>query len=438
VARAIVMPSMGMYTEEGVLTAWLRPSGTRVTLGEPVAEITTEKATFEIPAPEAGILHTATNVGTTLQVEAMIGYILGDGESVPTARTVSSAPVSQLAAQLPSDHSQISAVARTLRATPVAKRMAAQHQVDLKQVVGSGPGGRIVEADIQTLIAKRGLTGRTLTDPMGAERSPMTGSRRSLAERLRNTLATAASTTLTRQANADFLVIARQRLAEKLGQAPSYDALFIKLFAVALREHPEFNAVIEGDSIVRLGEINVGFAVSVPNGLIVPVVPNADSAPFKNVVETVRSLTDRALAGRMQPADVEAGTATISNLGIHGVDAFTPILNGSQSVILGIGRIVQSPIVRSAELAIGHTCVLSLTFDHRVADGVPAALLLNAVVRRMSDEQFFTSLGGKSNTAALCPHDGQGKRFAHRRFFVGGRFARLRLRKSAPIRSTAT
>jgi len=393
VARAIVMPSMGMYTEEGVLTAWLRAAGSRVTLGEPVAEITTEKATFEIPAPEEGTLHPVAAVGTTLRVEGLMGYILQDGEAVPSAALATPASESRVAEHVSSATKDGPPTVGPLRATPVAKRMAAQHHIDLKQVMGSGPGGRIVEADIQALIAKRGSMGQTSVDRNIAGRSPMTGLRRSLAERLRTTLATAASTTLTREATADLLVVARQRLAKKLGQAPSYDALFIKLFAAALRERPELNAIIEGDSIVRLAEINIGFAVAVPNGLIVPVVRNADSAPFANIVETVGNLTDRILAGRLLPADVEGGTATISNLGSHGVDAFTPILNGSQSVILGIGRIVQRPVVRNAELAIGHTCVLSLTFDHRVADGALAAQLLDAVVRRMNDEQFFASLG---------------------------------------------
>jgi len=383
-----------MYTEEGVLTAWLRAAGSRVTLGEPVAEITTEKATFEIPAPEAGTLHAVAAVGTTLRVEALMGYILQDGEAVPSVTLAAAAPESRAPAQVSPGINPAPSAAGPLRATPVAKRIAAQHNIDLRQVKGSGPGGRIVEADIQALIAKRGPSGQTSADHKTGERLPMTGLRRSLAKRLRNTLATAASTTLTSEASADLLVVARQRLAEKLGQTPSYDALFIKLFAAALRERPELNAVIEGDNIVRLTEINVGFAVAVPNGLIVPVVRNADSAPFGNIVETVGNLTGRALAGRLQPADVDAGTATISNLGSHGVDAFTPILNGSQSVILGIGRIVQRPVVRNAELAIGHTCVLSLTFDHRVADGAPAALLLDAVVRRMNDGQFFASLGG--------------------------------------------
>jgi pyruvate dehydrogenase E2 component (dihydrolipoamide acetyltransferase) len=392
VARAIVMPSMGMYTEEGVLTAWLRPAGTRVSVGEPVAEITTEKATFEIPAPEEGILHPVATVGTTLRVEVLMGYILRAGETAPAFTNASPASVSQVPAHVSSANNQTFPSPGSLRASPVAKRMAAQHHIDLKQVAGSGPGGRIVEADIQELITKGGPVLQTSAERKIIERSPMTSLRRSLAERLRNTLATAASTTLTREAGADFLVAARQKLSEKLGRAPSYDALFIKLFASALRERPELNAVIEGDNLVRFAEINVGFAVAVPNGLIVPVVRNADSVPFGNVVETVRGLTDRALAGRLQPADVEAGTATISNLGSHGIDAFTPILNGPQSAILGIGRLVQRPVVRGAALAIGQTCVLSLTFDHRVADGAPAALLLDAVVRRMNDESFLSSL----------------------------------------------
>jgi pyruvate/2-oxoglutarate dehydrogenase complex dihydrolipoamide acyltransferase (E2) component len=383
-----------MYTEEGVLTAWLRAAGSRVAAGEPVAEITTDKATFEIPAPEAGTLHAVAAVGTALRVESLMGYILQDGEAIPDSTNTPSASQARVSAHVAPPAIQSVPPGGALRATPVAKRIAAQHNIDLQQVKGSGPGGRIVEADIQALIEKRGPVGKSSADYQSAERVPMTGLRRSLAERLRNTLSTAASTTLTREASADLLVVARQTLAENLGQAPSYDALFIKIFAAALRERPELNAAIEGDSIVRIAEINVGFAVAVPNGLIVPVVRKADSAPFGEIAEMVKNLRDRALSGRMQPADVEGGTATISNLGGQGVDAFTPILNGSQSVILGIGRIVQRPVVRNAELSIGYTCMLSLTFDHRVADGAPAALLLDAIVRRMNDERFFRSLSG--------------------------------------------
>lgn len=387
------MPSMGMYTEEGVLTAWLRPAGARVALGDPVAEITTEKATFEIPAPEEGILHPVAAVGTTLRVEVLMGYILKKDEGVPTSTAdgTGAANNSGTPAGVSSAARQESPSGGSLRASPVAKRLAAQHGVNLQQVKGTGPGGRIVEADVLELVSKSPAASQ---EPAVGKTSgePLVGLRRSLAERLRTTLSTAASTTLTREANADILVAARQALSEKLDQAASYDALFIKIFAAALHERPELNATIENDCIIRLKEINIGFAVAVPNGLIVPVIRNADSAFFGNIVSSVKDLTGRALTGHLQPAHLEGGTATISNLGGHVVDAFTPILNGSQSAILGIGRIAERPVVRDGQLTVGHTCVLSLTFDHRVVDGVPAALLLDAVVRRMNDESFLNSL----------------------------------------------
>lgn len=393
-ARSIVMPSMGMYTEEGVLTAWLRPAGARVAIGEPVAEITTEKATFEIPAPEEGNLHPVAAIGTTLKVESLMGYILQEGEALPAGTDLNAAAVAVAGKRLPTDvlldPAKSSSPVVPTRASPIAKRMAAQHGIDLSQLTGSGPGGRIVEADVQAALAKRSSAGQSsAADQRIAERVPIAGLRRSLAERLRNSLSTAASTTLTREVTADILVNARQKLAVTLGQAPSYDALFIKLFAAALRERPELNAMIENDIIIQFQEINIGFAVAVPNGLVVPVVRNADSASLREIAKTAQELTDRVLSGRLQPADVEGGTATISNLGNHGIDAFTPILNGAQSAILGIGRIAPRPIVRNTELVIGRTCVLSLTFDHRVTDGVPAAQLLDAVARRMNEESFL-------------------------------------------------
>ena len=396
-ARAIVMPSMGMYTEEGVLTAWLRPAGTRVAMGDPVAEITTEKATFEIPAPEEGVLHPVATVGTSLRVEALMGYILRNGESAPAGAADGAGPA---LTSVPSGENKSgpkldAPSAGPLRASPLAKKLAAQHGINLQQVKGTGPGGRIVEADILALVPKPATAGQPqfpAAHKLTVERIPLAGLRRSLADGLRTTLSTAASTTLTREVNADILVGARRALSERVGRAPSFDSLFIKLFAAALQERPELNATIENDSIVRFKEVNVGFAVAAPSGLIVPVVRKADSASFREIVAAVKDLTDRALSSRLQPAHLEGGTATISNLGVHGIDGFTPILNGSQAAILGIGRIAERAVVRKGQLAVGHSCVLSLTFDHRVADGAPAALLLDAVARRMNDESFFSSL----------------------------------------------
>jgi pyruvate dehydrogenase E2 component (dihydrolipoamide acetyltransferase) len=395
VPRPIVMPSMGMYTEEGVLTGWLRPAGARVEAGEPVVEITTEKAAFEIPAPATGILCPMAEVGTNLRVEALMGYILAEGEKAPVVTVEEVSPVLSRGASGASFATQENRpVAVPMRASPAARRLAAQVGIDLAQLTGSGPGGRIVEADVLAKASQRD-TARAETPSAGRrirQRLPLVGVRRAVAERLRRSLATAASTTLTREADAGVLLAARQRLAVEMGDALPYNALFIKLFATALRERPELNAILENDTIVLLDEVHVGFAVAVSGGLLVPVVHNADSAPLAEVVRAVQELSDRAVAGRLRLADVEGGTATITNLGGYGIDAFTPILNPPQSVILGIGRITQRPVVRDAALTVGRTCVLSLTFDHRIADGVPAAQLLDEVVRRMNDEQFFAAL----------------------------------------------
>jgi pyruvate dehydrogenase E2 component (dihydrolipoamide acetyltransferase) len=152
------------------------------------------------------------------------------------------------------------------------------------------------------------------------------------------------------------------------------------------------NAVIEGDAILALDEVHVGFAVAVAEGLIVPVVRDADRRSLAEIAASVRELGERARANRLRIEDVSGGTATITNLGAHGVDAFTPIINPPQSAILGIGRIQERPVVRDGQLNVGTTCVLSLTFDHRVADGVPAAQLLDVVARQMNDAQLLGSL----------------------------------------------
>ena len=171
-----------------------------------------------------------------------------------------------------------------------------------------------------------------------------------------------------------------------------YDALFIAIFAKTLREHPVFNSMIESDAILVLDEVHIGFAVAVPRGLMVPVVRDADREPLSKIAAAVRELSGRALAGKLRPDDVTGGTASISNLGGYGVDAFTPILNPPQSSILGIGRIMERAVVEGGAIVPVPTCVLSFTFDHRVADGAPAAQLLDSIAGCMADPQFLEDL----------------------------------------------
>ena len=205
------------------------------------------------------------------------------------------------------------------------------------------------------------------------------GARKAIGERLRRSVDSAVSLTLTREARVDALASTMKVFAI------SWDALFVKIFAESLRERPELNAVIDNGEILLLDEVHMGFAVSLPAGLVVPVVRDADSRPLSEVAADVRELAGRARSGSLRPQDVLGGTATVTNLGAHGIDAFTPVLNPPQSAILGVGRIAQRPVVEDGRIVPGWTCVLSLTFDHRVTDGAPAADLLAAVARRMND-----------------------------------------------------
>ncbi len=408
--RPIVMPSMSMYAAEGTLVAWLRSAGASVKAGEPIAEVSTEKASFEIEAPVAGILHPIAEVGANLPVEAVMGYLLAEGEEPPAPPsreggsgipTTAQPPVSP-APRLTQPVNPIGAQsapsirpASEIRATPIARRLAAQHGIDLAHLAGSGPGGRIVEADILAVVTSRAVAFPSDTTEEGRRilrRVPLAGMRRTIAERLRQSLATALSVTLTREVHADPLVAARGRLGDRMGRTLPFDGLFIKLLATALRKHPELNATIENDAVLVFDEVHIGFAVSVPGGLLVPVVRNADKEPLISVAELVRDLSDRARAGQLQPADMAGGTATISNLGAHGIDAFTPILHPTQSVILGIGRIAPHPIICDGQVTAGHTCILSLTFDHRVTDGAPGAQLLETIALLITDNEYLMAL----------------------------------------------
>ncbi len=393
-AQPIVMSSLGSYAAEGKLISWLKPAGARVKAGEAVAEIETEKATYQVEAAVGGILHPVANPGADLPLEAVIGFLLEEGEAPPEGGGGIVSPLASKTAAPKLDGQEVG-TGRELRASPIAKRLAREHGVDLASVAGSGPGGRIVEADVMS--AKARLSANRAAVPGQArnirKQLPLTGMRGTIAQRMRQSLATAASLTITREVEAGILVAARTRIQLALGPDLTYDALFVKLFADSLQEHPELNAVVEQDSILVLEEINVGFVVAVPGGLLVPVVHNAASMSLPEIVQKAKQLRGRVLAGQLRIEDLRGGTATISNLGAYGVDAFTPILNPPESVVLGVGRIAERPIARDGHVAAASTCVLSLTFDHRVADGVPAAQLLAAVARRMTDPEYLVGLG---------------------------------------------
>jgi pyruvate dehydrogenase E2 component (dihydrolipoamide acetyltransferase) len=397
------MPSLGMYTTEGTVTDWLRPPGSQVTAGQPIIEVTTEKATYQVEAPVDGTFHPIVTIGTLLPDQGLIGYILAAGEEPPAAPVAASpapAAVTPSPAAAPASPSTAPAESAgpaggEVRASPVARRVARELGVDISRVVGTGPGGRIVEADIiaaskaapAVAAAPSGPASRTVR-----ERIPLIGMRKTIADRLRGSFSTTAPVTLTRDVDAEVLASVRDQIKDRFSTGLPYDALFVKVVARALAQHPEFNAAIEGDAIVQFADIHIGVAVAVSGGLLVPVVRDADRRSLAEVAADIVESSGRARTGQITPDAMAGGTFTITNLGAYGVDAFTPIINPPQAAILGIGRILPRAVVRDGGIYIRRTCTLSLTFDHRVADGAPAAQLLGAIVDQMADDAGLRAL----------------------------------------------
>ncbi len=392
-ATPIVMPSFGMYTNEGTLVNWLHANGTQVKQGEPILEIETEKAVNPVISPADGFLCHIVKVGTLIREQGLLGYVLADGETAPAARSASpqspilkNANVSEAANDAKPGEGRV-------KASPAARKLARELQVDLAKVTGSGPGGRIVEADIQASARQTAQPSSTASvftkDGQGA---PLSAMRRTIGERLRWSLNNAVSLTITREVEADNLVNARKVLSERLKVSVSYDALFVKLLAAALREHPALNVVIENDCLLAFDTIDICFAVAVPAGLAVPVVRNADKTALVEMVGQMRWLGEQARSNALRSEDLSGGCSTVTNLGADGVDVFTPILNPPQPTILGVGRIADRPVVKNSALVVARTCWLSLTFDHRVTDGVPAAKVLESIAKRMTDPDYLYSL----------------------------------------------
>ena len=400
-AVEILMPQMGMYMIEGTLARWVVPAGAGVKAGDVVLEIENEKATTEIVAPADGLVEQVAAAGEIVPVRGVLGRVLdvnevrqvGTGAEAMTAADVSSEAPSVLVSPPPSNP------VGEVKASPLARKLAAQHGIDLAALVGTGPGGRISEADVQAAVEKAAMHS-TVALPTAPGRSvlrriPLTGRRKVIAQRMTASLTTAAQLTVMREVDASALVQARQALvacAAELGVRVSYDAILAKALAAALKEQPILNAVIEGEEILVLDEVHVGIATATPAGLVVPVVHGADTLSLVAVARAIEEFAARAAGGKLLPDDMTGGTVTITNIGLFGIDTFTPILNPPESAILGVGRIAPRPVVSDGGLYIRPTVHLSLTWDHRVADGAEAGLLVKRVAELLSDPGYLSGL----------------------------------------------
>ena len=374
--RRILMPRMDIDMEKGSVVEWMKPEGEAVAEGEPVVKIMSEKVTYEVPSPASGTLH---KIIVTAASEASIGQVIGllreqgDTEEELEA-AVNEAVVRHAEPERKEGERRVEVVSHAPRretarivASPVAKRLAEEHGVDLARIVGTGPEGRITKEDVLRLVEEASQFSETI---------PLTGVRRTVAERMAESFRAAPHATVTIDVDMSHAVDLRKRLQES-GVDVSYNALIIKATAMALRELPILNSTLKGTEIKAWKAVNICVAIDTPSGLVAPVVKNADQRSLVDLTGMVEELASKAKEERLTAEDMKGGTFTITNLGMFGVDQFQPIINPPQAAILAVGRISQRPVVEGGGIMAKPTATMSLAFDHRIVDGAPAARFLS-------------------------------------------------------------
>lgn len=458
-AYEVILPKLGQTVEEGRIVEWLKEEGDEIQRGDVLFTVETDKAVLDVESKRKGYLRRIlVEEGSLLPVLTVVGIItrtededyelpagaveaeaveapdtvpeeadvetdesLTEAERAARAGRVFASPrarkyarehgveIANVTGTGPNgrivEQDVIDYLAAQPKASPVAEHMAEQLGVDLREVTGTGPRGRIVKADVlaaaeveeaeaeeapQPTVAE--VEEALAPQPAAGERVRLTGVRKVIAERMHASHTTTAPVTLTMEVDATAFVAARERLKASLGDELDfnigYNDLLIKVAAQALRRFPYVNARLVDDEIVRLEAINVGLAIDTERGLLVPNVPDADAKNLVEVAKTVRDLVDRARKATLTPDEFSGGTFTVTNLGMYDVDAFTPIINAPETAILGVGRIKAVPAAVDGEVAIRQRMWLSLTFDHRLVDGAPAARFMQ-YIKRLIEEPYL-------------------------------------------------
>lgn len=433
---------MDQTMTKGKIGKWLVKEGDTITEGQPILEIETDKVVHEQESPCDGVIaQLFAEEGNDVPVNALLAIIASPGEKVervevdtildqePIDEPEQSISVPSTQKTTPQETTQ---AADILKASPAAKQIAEKLGIDLLQVKASGPGGRILESDIHRYIETRGPTltestrlkasplarrlakefgldltsidgsgpdGRIVRDdvlqastevptqvsytgPVPGEVVEFSGIRKIIAERMTMSIQTNASVTLHSEVDATTLVELREQFNESLQEQDvklTYTDLIVKITASGLQKHPRLNATLSDEKIELLKDINIGVAVALDDGLVVPVIRNVDNIGLATISDQIKTAAEKARNNQLTPGELQGGTFTITNLGNFGIDAFTPIINPPECGILGIGRIVKKPVVQEEDIVIRSMMALSLTFDHRIVDGAPAAQFLQTI-----------------------------------------------------------
>ena len=411
----ITMPRLSDTMEEGTISSWLKNVGDKVSEGEILAEIETDKATMEFESFYDGILsHIAVQAGETVNVDELIA-IISEGEIDVTKALENyskepNEPSTETKSDVETNEEETSSVEvdvipevsisdKRIFASPLAKKIANEKNIDLSQITGSGENGRIVKEDLENINVSEKVPPMPVSEPAsvsqpdvnlapvkpvfndGEEFTEIENSsmRKAIAKNLSKSKFSAPHYYLSVEFNMDNAIAFREQYNSMPNTKISFNDIIIKACAIALKAHPQVNSQWYDDKIRLNNIVNIGVAVGIEDGLVVPVIKNADMESLHNINSTVRDYAVRAKSKKLRPDEIEGSTFTISNLGMFGIQEFTSIINQPNSAILSVGTIVKKPIVVNEKIVVGNTMKLTLACDHRSVDGVTGSLFLQTL-----------------------------------------------------------
>ena len=404
-AEIVRMPRLSDTMTEGTVAKWHKKVGDAISEGDLLAEIETDKATMEFESFQEGVLlHIGVEEASTAPVDCILAILGEKGEDISAVIEADAAPVIEEKVEEPKQVEKDTSVKvdpietpkvsspvietspsvvvsnstsnGRVKASPLAKRLAKEKGVDISLISGSGEGGRVVKRDVdnyQSGVVRTGLTEERYSE------EPVSQMRKTIARRLSESKFTAPHFYLSISVDMDNAISSRKAINAKLGHKISFNDIIVKASAMSLREHPTVNSSWRGDVIRRNEHVNVGVAVAVEEGLLVPVVRYTDTKTLSEISKEVKAFAQGAKEKKLQPADWEGSTFTISNLGMYGIDEFTAIINTPDACILAVGGIQQVPVVKEGQIVPGNVMKLTLSCDHRVVDGASGAAFLQSL-----------------------------------------------------------
>jgi pyruvate dehydrogenase E2 component (dihydrolipoyllysine-residue acetyltransferase) len=387
----IIMPQMGLTMEEGKIVEWIKKEGERVEKGEPLFQIETDKVTLEVESPGTGILRKIlVKEEETVPIITVIGYIAEAGEPIPEVEE--KAPPAKEAAPpkkeevkaepkgtpAPQRAAPEVATGERVKASPVAKKLAEEHGIDLSRIKGSGPGGRITREDVEAVIA--GGVAVAAAPPLEGKLQKMTTMQAIIADRTAKSKVAAPHFYVGMEVDMTQAIALQANLKPKIqaetGLSLSLTEILIKAVALALRDYPRANVTLDGDKIKFLPEISIGVVVALEEGLLIPVIRRAEAKSLSQITKENKELAAKARVGQLKPEEYGNGSVSISNMGMFGVDHFTAIINQPEAAMLAVGRTIEKPVAIEGMIAVRPMMSITMACDHRLLYGVHAAQFL--------------------------------------------------------------